>query len=172
MYDDYTNPDVSKRDYDAASAALSQQAADIWRYICKQSHRSIGEDLASVIGPTNVIMHGDWTEFYAEDLTEEEFDAQGENKHYKYDTSFPTELLWDDNWKKTVDEHIQNSVIAFIKERRDKLAKNKEKRAAKKVRDHERRLQQRALFDSVIQKTKAVLTDEEYAWLFSVLERP
>ena len=172
FYDAYKNPDVSKRDYDEAIAALSQRAANVWRYICKQSARGVGEDLTSSIGPDTVVMHGDWTEFYAEYLTDEKFDAQGENKHYKYDNSFPTELLWDNNWQSTVDAHIQYAVTTFVKERQDKLARNKEKREAKKIRDKQKQLQQRVLFDSVIQKTKATLTDEEYAWLFSKLERP
>jgi len=160
-YQSLSDPDVTKRDYDAAKAALSQQAADIWRYICKQSHRTLGWDLASVIGPEAVVIHGDYPEF----VTEVDGCESYENPHYKYFEGFPTELLWAADWQAIVDKHIADAIEKFTVERRAKLASNKIKKQAKIVRQKETRKRNGELQTAILEKTKAVLTDEEYTFL-------
>lgn len=136
-------------DYD--SAALCQKSADIWRYICKQSHRGLGWDLASVIGPEVVVMHGDYRDFVTE-VDGYEF----ENPHYKYANGFPTELLWATDWQAIVDKHIADAIEKFTVEQR---GKNPEK-IVRQTRQSDQELQ-----TAIVEKTKAVLSDAEYQFL-------
>lgn len=160
-YESLSNPDVTKRDYDAAKAVLSQQAADIWRYICKASKRSLNWDLASVIGPETVLMQCDCAEF----ITEVDDYETSENPHYKYVNGFPTELLWADDWQAIVDKHIANAIEDFTVERRAKLANNKIKKQNKAIRQKQVRQRSKELQDAILEKTKAVLTEEEFEFL-------
>lgn len=160
-YESLSNPDVAKRDYDAAQAVLSQHAADIWRYICKQSKRTLGWDLASVIGPEVVKIQGDYSEFVTEIG---EFETR-DNPHYKYTEGFPTELLLSDDWQSIVDKHIVDAVENYAVENREKIEEKNKIKKASKVRQKVTRQRTEELQRSVLEKTKDVLTEEEYEFL-------
>lgn len=166
-YKSLSDPDVTKRDYDAAKAALSKHAECIWRYICKQSDRMNWDYLKSEIDPEVVVMYGDFSEFVTE-VDGSEF----ENPHYKYVNGFPTELLWEADWRAIVDKHIADAIEKFTVERRDKLAKNKIKKQAKIARQKETINRIGKLQTAILEKTKVVLTDEEYMFLIKNFQIP
>ena len=86
-----------------------------------------------------------------------------DNPHYEYQTGFPTELLWDENWKATVDQHIENAINTFALERTAKLQKNNEKKARK----NEREKVHAQMMKEIWVKVQEALTKEEYELLLS-----
>lgn len=177
LVESLSNPDISKRDYDNAIKQIGNKANEIWRYICKASERhldwwafrndlSLGHGDGSTGGyfdPAHdsefIEITGDRSEFVTTVGDYETYD----NPHYKYNEGFPTELLWDDNWQATVDQHIENAINTFSQERAAKLEKNKEKKARKKDREKVHAQMMKEIWI----KVQAALTKEEYELLLS-----
>ena len=72
-------------------------------------------------------------------------------------------LLWDENWKATVDQHIENAINTFALERTAKLQKNNEKKARK----NEREKVHAQMMKEIWVKVQEALTKEEYELLLS-----
>ncbi len=170
LVESLNDTNVTKRAYDDAIRRIIMRTEEIWKFICAESDRYLQ----------------DWTYLFAPEGEIGEFDPvtdipfvqiRGENgrfctvvddyetdnnPHYKYNEGFPTELLWDENWQDTIKQHIAESVRIFTDERRVKLAKNAQKREAKKQREKERRIKVAQMTPIVLRKIKDALNEEEY----------
>jgi hypothetical protein len=167
-----TDPDVTKRQYDFALSTISKRVTEIWKYICHKSDRRMDwwdyanshdeddrhndkdgffdpKEYSEFIGIT-----GGNSQFITE-VGNEEFYT---NKHYKYEEGFPTELLWTDNFRQVVDQHVADAVRLFTEERVAKLAKNKEKKIRKAANEKLRK----ETLEAIYVKIRAALTEDEY----------
>ncbi len=173
LVDSLSSADISKRHYDLAIVAISQKVNLIWRYICKVSERhldwwafSYDTSTGGCFDPAHdsrfIEITGESSEFVTTVGDYETYD----NPHYKYQTGFPTELLWDENWKNTVNQHIENAINTFAQERIAKLQKNKEKKARK----NEQEKIHAQMMKEILVKVQVALTKEEYELLLSKIQ--
>lgn len=181
LVESLSNGQITKKEYDDAIEKISQRTNKIWRFICKVSERkldwwafsndvSLGRGNGSTGGYFDpetdseyIELTGDCGNFLTDVGDFETYD----NPHYLYHTGFPTELLWDNNWKTTIESHVKNSITKAKEERAAKLLKNKEKKARKK----EKEKNQSQMLIQILDKVKSVLTEEEHTLLTSKLRR-
>ena len=166
-----SDPEITKRNYDAAIEAIGAKVNEIWLYICKTSKRNMswwafqndvydGNGDGSSGGSFNphtdanfISIEGDADDFHQT------------NCNYFYNEGFPTELLWTDNWQEVVDKHIAVVIDLYNKEQKAK----EEKKAQKKLEDKEKEQQRRQMLQSIKEKTKGVLTKDEFNFMINKL---
>lgn len=150
---------VSVKEYRQIIAAIGEKVDEIWRYILEKSGRklewwafrndvSYGRGNGSSGGEFDPEEDKEFIEIIG-NYSDSKFPS-GTNTPYQYDEGFPTELLWDENWKETVRKNIQDSKDALEKFKQQK----KEKAALRKQKDAE-----------MTATIKAKLTPEEVKFL-------
>lgn len=166
LFDSLCDPNISKKDWDTQQDALLFRIKEVWLYILEQSNRNYFDD--DIVGYKKdefdpvaeshfVKISDNCSEFIT---TVDDFQTY-DNQYYKYGKGFPTALLWDTNWQQTIRNHVDEAVRSVAA---DRLAA---KKTAKKERERANHIWQTALIASIKDKTKPVLTDEEYNWLIS-----
>lgn len=175
-----SNSNITKKEYDSIISILGDKAGEVWRYICKQSNRklqwwgfsndvTLGRGHGSTGGFFNPETDSEFIEIVGDTSLFVTDYGQGyevyDNPHYKYHEGFPTELLWKDDWKEIVDQHIKDAVDTAIEERNKKLEKKKEKKARIKQAE----LLKKEMIVSIKDKVQPVLTTEEYNLLLEKL---
>lgn len=169
LFESIQDPDnISKLAYDKAIDQLQSRIIDIWQHICKTSDRYFNIEQFKIydseIGENWTIDAGCIVinKYFINEFTISEgnhwIDLNKDNSCYCYFNSFPSELLWDETWKKTISDHTADAIQKFIEYRKNKLAKNSEKRKAKKEREKEIA----KLIPGIEDKIKLALTAEEY----------
>lgn len=167
LVESLSDPDISKRNYDSAIEMINRRVDDIWRYICQKSDRHLawwmfqngdyeaedaGGDFDPVADKNFITIEGEFSGFYADD------DDRGQDHNYKYHDGFPTELLWAD-YQVVVEQHIAEVRAAVVKDREQRKQKKKDKA--------QRRVER---MQGLKDKTKTVLSEEEYSFLLGKLE--
>ena len=161
LIDSLSDENITKKSYDTAVNKINNRVDEIWRYICKVTNIKLhwwsfsndeydGEGNGSSGGcfdPKNDIPYiqiiGERTHSKLEDCIK-----------YEYCDGFPIGLLWDENWKNTIKNHIEEIGKILIEEKK----KNAEKRALKKKKDSD----MKAL---VKKKLAKALTKEELKYV-------
>ena len=149
LVESLSDPDIKKKDYDAAVAKIDTKVDEVWKYICKVSNRKLDwwafqNDVS--YGRGDGSSGGNF-----DPATDSEFiEIEGDNSHasnefYEYNDGFPTRFLWED---------YQTEVKNHLVECRIKLAAKKTQVANKIEAKKARKL---ALWQSIQQK----LTSEE-----------
>jgi hypothetical protein len=117
---------------------IHKKVDDIWKYIITASERhlhwySFSNDENAYSNSGN---GSDGGRFSLEDYSEQ-IDLVGEfsqlsNHYYNYNEGFPSEYLWEDNWKEIVDNHIKDAICKQNKadlKRNNNLVKKGKKEA-------------------------------------------
>ncbi|RTK95548.1 MAG: hypothetical protein EKK64_06915 [Neisseriaceae bacterium] len=123
---------ITKKDYDKALQLISDRVQEIWHYVCKVSKRKLywwafsnDEELGNGNGSTGGFFDPKEDSEFIRIFGEVEYI---QNQYFELTSGFPTELLWDENYKKKVDEFWQKAQEEFKKEKQDKKEEYKLKK--------------------------------------------
>jgi len=153
MVKELDSPDITHRRYTEILDLISDRVDVIWRYIMKVSNRKLGwycfsTDIHAFDNSGNGSDGGYFDPKRYNKFIElvGEFTCHYDNNFYEYNDGFPTELLWDENYKETI--------LASINKSKEKFQKEKEK-------DKTTRLERGRKKDALIASIKTKLTKEE-----------
>lgn len=115
-----SSDNITKKEYDQILAEIDGESDDIWRFITTES----GATLDWWIFGNDIEGKGDFDPFsynkFISIIGENTISYQ--NPYYE---GFPTELLWDENWRETVKNEIEKSKKE-INEKKLKIKLNRE----------------------------------------------
>lgn len=144
------DPDVKKKTYDEIIGRIESSVDVIWRYICQKAEIKMkwyvfsnfrGEDDAGYFDPH---LYNDFI-FLSGSF------GYNNNPFFKFNEGFPTSLIWTDNWKQIVDDHIKEA---------DRLYNNKQnKKTVNKI-----ALKQEV--NDLKSKLKSTLTERELSLIY------
>lgn len=151
LVDKLASDEITKKEYEKIIAVINDKVGDIWCYICEVSNRqldwwtfdndvSYGHGGGFSGGEFDPVEYKEWIEITGE------YELLYKNKYYPYNNGFPTELLWNTDWKETVEENIKES-----------FHKHSESKLSLKIKREETKIKNKKLIESIRQK----LTKEE-----------
>lgn len=143
-----SDPDIKKREYDEIIEKISDRTQEIWEYICKKQNRKLewwaysnDEEYGNGNGSSGGYFRPEYDDPYIELIGEfghgyywnaDNYDKLWKKVDYMFESGFPTELLWDTNWKQTIDQHITEEKEA-INEGTDATKKTGDARKEKRL---------------------------------------
>lgn len=125
---------ITKKDYDKAQQLISDRVQEIWHYVCKVSKRKLywwafsnDEELGNGNGSTGGFFDPKSDAEFIDIYGEVQY-IQNQPRNFELISGFPTEFLWDENYKKKVDELWKKAQEEFKKEKQDKKEEYKLKK--------------------------------------------
>lgn len=128
--DKLSSPDITKKEYDLIITEIAGIVNDIWNFIIKESganldwwafdnDQQLGGGNGSTGGEFDLIKYKDFIQIIGQNTIWKQYDNP-------YNQGFPTELLWDNDWRNTIFKKINKSLeIAAAKKKSDKQKREK-----------------------------------------------